>query len=283
MKSGWSTKPRLPAVAKTSSGVGLAACCTGSIALDEADFAGATGCSPLQAASAEAYRRIFRLLDAEQVPHSVARLELPRWHQPGNARPGTLPAVQRRPPGRFPRMPSRRHRQRAGGLRHRSGRRAAFHRLHGWFDTGHGRRESPPGQRLQLPGRLRPTQPDLFAGGAGHAARAGNPVRFRHGQHRRPPDRAPGRCRRPVPRSDGQRCRRSRRSQPARAIGPVPDRRPGLPGLPAPGNRFRRRARGAGPDARPAAPTVCIRGDICRSDLLVEIEATASRDLETTR
>jgi len=41
----------------------------GVIALDEADFAGATGCSPLQAASAEAYRRIFRLLDAEQVPH----------------------------------------------------------------------------------------------------------------------------------------------------------------------------------------------------------------------
>jgi enamine deaminase RidA (YjgF/YER057c/UK114 family) len=31
-----------------------------------------------------------------------------------------------------------------------------------------------------------------------------------------------------------------------------------------------------------AAPFACILGDICRSDLLVEIEATASRDLENT-
>jgi chorismate lyase/3-hydroxybenzoate synthase len=41
----------------------------GVIELDEADFAGATAWSPLQAASREAYRRIFRLLDAERVPH----------------------------------------------------------------------------------------------------------------------------------------------------------------------------------------------------------------------
>lgn len=41
----------------------------GVIALDESDFADAIGCSPLQAASAEAYRRIFRLLDLEQLPH----------------------------------------------------------------------------------------------------------------------------------------------------------------------------------------------------------------------
>jgi len=31
------------------------------------------------------------------------------------------------------------------------------------------------------------------------------------------------------------------------------------------------------------APVACILGDICRSDLLVEIEATASHDLESTR
>ncbi len=37
--------------------------------LDEADFAASPNCSPLQAASEEGYRRIFRLLDAEQVPH----------------------------------------------------------------------------------------------------------------------------------------------------------------------------------------------------------------------
>jgi enamine deaminase RidA (YjgF/YER057c/UK114 family) len=41
----------------------------GVIELDELDFADAKACSPLQAASEEAYRRIFRLLDTEQVPH----------------------------------------------------------------------------------------------------------------------------------------------------------------------------------------------------------------------
>jgi enamine deaminase RidA (YjgF/YER057c/UK114 family) len=41
----------------------------GVIELDEADFKASPDCSSLQAASAEAYRRIFRLLDAEQVPH----------------------------------------------------------------------------------------------------------------------------------------------------------------------------------------------------------------------
>jgi enamine deaminase RidA (YjgF/YER057c/UK114 family) len=39
------------------------------IELNEGDFTGSATCSPLQAASAEAYRRIFRLLDAEQLPH----------------------------------------------------------------------------------------------------------------------------------------------------------------------------------------------------------------------
>lgn len=41
----------------------------GVLELDEADFTASPDGSPLQAASAEAYRRIFRLLDAEQVPH----------------------------------------------------------------------------------------------------------------------------------------------------------------------------------------------------------------------
>lgn len=41
----------------------------GVIELDEADFPGSATCSSLQAASAEAYRRIFRLLDAAQLPH----------------------------------------------------------------------------------------------------------------------------------------------------------------------------------------------------------------------
>lgn len=41
----------------------------GVIEVDEADFPDAAACSSLQAASAEAYRRIFRLLDAEQLPH----------------------------------------------------------------------------------------------------------------------------------------------------------------------------------------------------------------------
>lgn len=40
----------------------------GVLELDEADFPGTPGCSSLQAASAEAYRRIFRLLDAQSVP-----------------------------------------------------------------------------------------------------------------------------------------------------------------------------------------------------------------------
>jgi len=41
----------------------------GVIDLDEAAFASAEECSPLQAASQEAYRRIFRLLDAQGLPH----------------------------------------------------------------------------------------------------------------------------------------------------------------------------------------------------------------------
>ena len=41
----------------------------GVIELDEADFDASPGCSLLQAASEEAYRRIFRLLDTQQLPH----------------------------------------------------------------------------------------------------------------------------------------------------------------------------------------------------------------------
>lgn len=41
----------------------------GVIDLDEAEFAAAAGRSPLQAASEAAYDRIFRLLDAQQLPH----------------------------------------------------------------------------------------------------------------------------------------------------------------------------------------------------------------------
>jgi enamine deaminase RidA (YjgF/YER057c/UK114 family) len=41
----------------------------GVLELDEADFPSLPNCSPLQAASKEAYRRIFRLLDTQQVPH----------------------------------------------------------------------------------------------------------------------------------------------------------------------------------------------------------------------
>ena len=41
----------------------------GVIDLDEAEFAADTGHSPLQAASEAAYRRIFRLLDAQKLPH----------------------------------------------------------------------------------------------------------------------------------------------------------------------------------------------------------------------
>jgi len=41
----------------------------GVIDLDEADFPERADCSPLQAASCEAYRRIFRLLDTQGLPH----------------------------------------------------------------------------------------------------------------------------------------------------------------------------------------------------------------------
>ena len=41
----------------------------GVIELDEAAFPDSSECSALQAASEEAYRRIFRLLDAQQLPH----------------------------------------------------------------------------------------------------------------------------------------------------------------------------------------------------------------------
>jgi hypothetical protein len=44
----------------------------GVIELDEADFPGSATCSSLQAASAEAYRRIFRLLDAAECPTCCA-------------------------------------------------------------------------------------------------------------------------------------------------------------------------------------------------------------------
>ncbi|HRH15087.1 MAG TPA: hypothetical protein PK225_12125 [Azonexus sp.] len=41
----------------------------GVLELAESDFPGSPDCSPLQAASQEAYRRIFRLLEAQQLPH----------------------------------------------------------------------------------------------------------------------------------------------------------------------------------------------------------------------
>lgn len=41
----------------------------GVIELDETLFADSAACSPLQAASEEAYRRIFRLLEAQELPH----------------------------------------------------------------------------------------------------------------------------------------------------------------------------------------------------------------------
>lgn len=41
----------------------------GVLELDESDFSGESGISPLQAASAEAYRRIFRLLAAQKLRH----------------------------------------------------------------------------------------------------------------------------------------------------------------------------------------------------------------------
>ncbi|MGB4912313.1 MAG: hypothetical protein WBO95_09300 [Candidatus Dechloromonas phosphoritropha] len=41
----------------------------GVLELPESDFPGASDCSPLQAASQEAYRRIFRLLEAQQLPY----------------------------------------------------------------------------------------------------------------------------------------------------------------------------------------------------------------------
>lgn len=41
----------------------------GVIEMDEAVFADSAVCSPLQAASEEAYRRIFRLIEAQQLPH----------------------------------------------------------------------------------------------------------------------------------------------------------------------------------------------------------------------
>jgi chorismate lyase / 3-hydroxybenzoate synthase len=41
----------------------------GVIDLDEADFSGSAISRPLQAASAEAYRRIFRLIEAQKLPH----------------------------------------------------------------------------------------------------------------------------------------------------------------------------------------------------------------------
>ncbi len=41
----------------------------GVLELAESDFPGSPACPPLQAASQEAYRRIFRLLEAQQLPH----------------------------------------------------------------------------------------------------------------------------------------------------------------------------------------------------------------------
>ena len=41
----------------------------GVLELAESDFPGSPACSPLQAASQEAYRRIFRLLEAQRLPH----------------------------------------------------------------------------------------------------------------------------------------------------------------------------------------------------------------------
>ena len=58
-----------PAAARGSPGGAAGDLLYGVLDLDEAAFAGDAACPPLQAASAEAYRRIFRLLDAQGLPH----------------------------------------------------------------------------------------------------------------------------------------------------------------------------------------------------------------------
>jgi enamine deaminase RidA (YjgF/YER057c/UK114 family) len=85
----------------------------GVIELDEADFPATASASPLQVASEEAYNRIFRLLDAEQVPHlwrvwnylAAINLEtdgLERYRQFNIGRQDAFLACHRRATGNVP-------------------------------------------------------------------------------------------------------------------------------------------------------------------------------------
>lgn len=191
MKPGWPAKPCLPATAKVPPGVGLAKLLYGVIDLDEADFTATPGCSALQAASQEAYRRIFRLLDAKNLPH-LWRV----WNY--------LAAINRETDG------LERYRQ------FNIGRQDAFEfgaappamcsaacaigLTGGPLSIGscwRTSRLSPSRTRARsVPTTTRPTTGCaarcVFARRAGLSAGPGNPVHFRYGEYRRPPDGASG-------------------------------------------------------------------------------------------
>ncbi|MCK7496954.1 MAG: hypothetical protein MZW92_43240 [Comamonadaceae bacterium] len=96
---------------------------------------------------------MFRLLDAQRHAAPVAGVELSGPHQPDDIRAGTLPPVQHRPAGRLPRQSPRHHRPGAGGLRDRPAWRAAVDRLPRRRGAGARRREPAADQRLPLPRR----------------------------------------------------------------------------------------------------------------------------------
>ena len=210
----------------------------------------------------------------------VARLELPGRHQPREhpgwsatasstsaARTPSSPAAGARPATCPPPAPSAWPADRC-----RSPSWPARRRRWRWRIRA---RSAPTSTRP-----IRTAQPDVLARRAGPPAGAGGPVHLRYSQHRRPSHRACGRCRRPVPRN---RWPTSRPSSPRRTAGP--DRRhsrwlnwPAASTFATPPTS-RRCASGAG-TARAAAASCSCQADICRADLLLEIEATARTPLE---
>jgi hypothetical protein len=145
----------------------------------------------LQAASAEAYRRIFRLLDNQGMPHlwrvwnylADINLEtegLERYRQFNIGRQDAFVACQRGATGNVPAAC-------AIGL--------VGGTLNIAFMAG-----TTPAVPVENPPRSAPTttRPTtaravrLFAGGAGLSGRSGNPVHLRYGQHRRASNGHPG-------------------------------------------------------------------------------------------
>jgi chorismate lyase/3-hydroxybenzoate synthase len=255
----------------------------GVLEVAESDFPGSPACSPLQAASQEAYRRIFRLLEAQQSPNlwrvwnylADINLEthgLERYRQFNIGRQDAFLEYSRGATGNVPAACAIGLTEGPLRIAFMAGSEAAVaienpRQISAYdYPAEYGPR-SPTFSRAALVRLAR--QEILFVSGTAsivghrtmHPGDAAAQTREALANVAAVLAEANRRARSAPYRIDDLACRvYLRQATDFAAVREVLD-----------------------PMLGAAAPTVCIRGDICRSDLLVEIEATASRDLETTR